>query len=87
MQKHIHIIHLPPACSVTSQHFNLPPCYENHQTTISISLNTASSRVRIEMGDQGATFLLMALFQGPGGPKVLFGTYFHMQKVKKWAQP
>ena len=27
----IHILHLPPACSATSQHFHLPPHYENHQ--------------------------------------------------------
>ena len=38
----IHILHLPPACSATSQHFHLSPLYENHQLTINISLNTAN---------------------------------------------
>ena len=38
------------------------------------------------MGGQGAKCLVMALGQGPGGPKVLFGTYSHMQKVKNWGQ-
>ena len=42
VQKPIHILHLPPACSATSQHFHLPPCYENHQLMIIISLNTAN---------------------------------------------
>ena len=39
-QTPIHNLHLPPACSITSQHFHLPPCYENHQLTIKISLIT-----------------------------------------------
>ena len=41
-QTPIHILCLPPACSATSQHFHLPPCYETHQLTINISLNTAN---------------------------------------------
>ena len=44
-QTPIHILHLPPACSTTSQHFHLPPCYENHQLMINISLNTAKLNV------------------------------------------
>ena len=31
----------PPAC-VMYRHFHLPPCYENHQMMINISLNTAN---------------------------------------------
>ena len=41
-QTPIHILHLPPACSATSQHFHLPPHYEIHELTINISLNTVS---------------------------------------------
>ena len=41
-QTPIHILQLPPACSATSQHFHLPPCYENHELIINISLNTAN---------------------------------------------
>ena len=41
-QTPIHIHHLPPACSAKSQHFHLPRCYENHQLTINITLNTSS---------------------------------------------
>ena len=41
----IHILQLPPACSTTSQHFHLPPCYETHKLTINISLNTANLNV------------------------------------------
>ena len=44
-QTPIHILHLPPACSTTSQHFHLPPLYETHQLTINISLNTANLNV------------------------------------------
>ena len=36
---------LPPACNTTSQHFHLPPCYETHEVTINISLNTANLNV------------------------------------------
>ena len=42
VQKLIHVLHLPPACSATSQHFHLPPRYKNYQMTINISLNTAN---------------------------------------------
>ena len=42
IQTPIHILCLPPACSTTSQHFHLPPHYENHKLTINISLNTAN---------------------------------------------
>ena len=45
IQMPIHILCLPPACSVTSQHFQLPPHYETHQLTINISLNTANLNV------------------------------------------
>ena len=44
-QTPIHILWLPPACSTTSQHFHLPPCYETHELTINISLNTANLNV------------------------------------------
>ena len=42
IQKPIHILCLPPACRATSQHFYLPPYYENDQIMINISLNTAN---------------------------------------------
>ena len=42
LQKPFHVSHLPPACSAMSQHFYLPPCYENHQMMINISLNTSN---------------------------------------------
>ena len=38
----ISILQLPPACSTTSHHFHLPPCYETHQLTINISFNTVN---------------------------------------------
>ena len=41
----IHILHLPPAHSTTSQHFHLPPHFEIHLLTINISLNTAKLNV------------------------------------------
>ena len=40
--KPVHVLHLPPSCSAISQHFHLPPHYENHQMMINISLNTAN---------------------------------------------
>ena len=43
----IHIFPLPPACSATPQHFHLPPCYENHELTIQISLNTVNLNIKI----------------------------------------
>ena len=44
-QTPFHILHLPPACSAPSQHFHLPPHYENHQLMINVSLNTAKLNV------------------------------------------
>ena len=44
-QTPIHILRLQPACSTTSQHFHLPPCYKSHEITINISLNTANLNV------------------------------------------
>ena len=41
----IHILGLQPACTTTSQHFHLPPCFESHDVTINISLNTANLNV------------------------------------------
>ena len=35
---------------------------------------------------QGAKCLVIALCVGPGGPKVLFGTYSHTRKVQIWGQ-
>ena len=37
----------------------------------------------LRWGDQGAKCLVMALCLGPGGPKVLFGTYSHTGKLQK----
>ena len=39
------VLQLPPACSATSQYFHLPPCYETHELTINISLNTGNLNV------------------------------------------
>ena len=44
-QTSIHVLWLQPACCTTSQHFHLPPCYESHEITINISLNTANLNV------------------------------------------
>ena len=44
-QTPIHILHLPPVCSTTSQHFHLSPHYETHELTINISLNAANLNV------------------------------------------
>ena len=44
-QTPIHILHLPPACSATSQHFHLPPDYETHELPIKISLNIVNLNV------------------------------------------
>ena len=44
-QTPIHVLWLQPACSATSQHFHLPPCYKSHEITINISLNTANLNV------------------------------------------
>ena len=45
IQTPIHILYLPPACSITSQHFYLPLCYKTHELTINISLNTENLNV------------------------------------------
>ena len=39
-QTPIHILSLPPACSATSQHFHLPPCYEKSMSLLSTYLST-----------------------------------------------
>ena len=44
-QTPIHVLQLQPACSATSQHFHLTPCYETHEHIINISLNTANLNV------------------------------------------
>ena len=44
-QTPIHILWLPPGCSTTSQYFNLLPCYETHELTVNISLNTANLNI------------------------------------------
>ena len=41
-QMPIHILQLQSACSTTSQHFHLPPCYG---ITVNISLNTANLNI------------------------------------------
>ena len=41
----IHVFQLQPACSATSQHFHLPPCYESHELTVNISLNTTNLNI------------------------------------------
>ena len=42
IRKPIHVLHLSPACSATSQHFHPPPHYEIHQMMINTLLNTAN---------------------------------------------
>ena len=44
-QTPIHILQLQPAWSATLQHFYLPPCYESHELTVNISLNTANLNI------------------------------------------
>ena len=51
-QKPIHILQLQPACSTTSQHFHLPPCYKSHEITVNISLNTANLNVIITLAPE-----------------------------------
>ena len=41
-QMPIHILQLPPACSTTSQHFHLLPCYETNGPMINTSFNTVN---------------------------------------------
>ena len=42
VQKPIHILQLPPACSATSPHFHLLPWYERPALTVNISLDIAN---------------------------------------------
>ena len=42
VKKPIHILQLLPACSATSSHFHLPPCYEHPTLTVNISLYMAN---------------------------------------------
>ena len=44
-QTPIYILWLQPACSATSQHFHLQPCYDTHTLTVNISLNTANLNI------------------------------------------
>ena len=44
-QTPIYVLQLSQACSATSQHFHLPPCFETHELTINISLNTANLNI------------------------------------------
>ena len=44
-QTTIHVLRLQPAYSATLQHFHLPLCYESHEITINISLNTANLNI------------------------------------------
>ena len=44
-QKPVYILWLQPACSATSQHFHLPPCYESHEIIVNNWLNTPSLNV------------------------------------------
>ena len=39
VKKPIHILQLPPACSVTSPHFHLPPHYKHPTLAVNISLD------------------------------------------------
>ena len=41
----LHVLQLQSACSDTSQHFHLPSCYESHEFTVNISLNTGNLNV------------------------------------------
>ena len=42
VQKPIHVLQLPPACSATSPHFHLPPWYEHPALAVNISLDMAN---------------------------------------------
>ena len=44
-QTPLHILCLQPVYNATSQYFDLPPCYESHEVTLNISLNTANLNV------------------------------------------
>ena len=45
LQTPIHILQLQPAYCTTSQNFHLPPCYESHEVTTNIPLNTVNLNV------------------------------------------
>ena len=45
IQKPIHILKLPMACSATSPNFNLPPRYETLTLDVNISLNIANLHI------------------------------------------
>ena len=53
-----------------------------HKSMDAITRIKYSSRSGIEIGGQGAKCLVMALCLGPGGPKILFGTYSHTKRCK-----
>ena len=42
VEKPIHILRIPPACSATSSHFHLPPRYQNSNLEVNVSLDTAN---------------------------------------------
>ena len=42
IQKPIHILQLPPACSATMPNFHLPPHYKNSALEVNISLDMAN---------------------------------------------
>ena len=42
VKKPIHLLQLPPACSVMSPNFHLPPQYEHQPLAVNISLNMAN---------------------------------------------
>ena len=41
LQKPIHVLQLPPACSAMSPNFHLPPRYEHQSLAVNISLDVA----------------------------------------------
>ena len=42
VEKPIHILRIPPACSAMSSHFHLPQTYQNSNLEVNISLDTAN---------------------------------------------
>ena len=45
VQKPIHVLQLPPACSATSPHFHIPPHYEHPAFMVNISLDMANLNI------------------------------------------
>ena len=45
VEKPIHILRIPPACSPTSSHFHLPPTYQNSNLEVNISLDMANLNI------------------------------------------